>query len=334
MGTTSTALLVRPEGAWIGHVGDSRVYRIRDGHLEQLSFDHSLVWEMARRQKCSPEDLKGIPSNVIVRSLGPEPLVQIDIEGPHPIKAGDIFVLCSDGLSGPLSDQEIGAIASTLPPAEACRLLIDLANLHGGPDNITCIIVRVTEVDGENHARPGSWMDTLFARGPKWYERLPWPLLSLLAGIILAVLAIFLTVNHLPGNVLAFVLGALAMMVGVAGVMLQFRKQAAQKEEPPAVASPPKVYRKVPCAVTRPLLEKLAKAQAQLRDRLQEFGWSADWDAWQQHQKQAEELTEQGRLADAFRESCRALAILTEAIQRSRGKSEVFQPLWEKKTAQ
>src|SRR6202011_4041978 len=75
MGTTTTALLVRPEGAWIGHVGDSRAYRIRNGQIEQLSFDHSLVWEMARRQGKNPEDLQGIPSNVIVRSLGPESTV-------------------------------------------------------------------------------------------------------------------------------------------------------------------------------------------------------------------------------------------------------------------
>src|SRR5437762_11519719 len=71
MGTTATALLVRPEGAWIGHVGDSRAYRVRDGKIEQLSFDHSLVWELARRQRKDPGELQGIPSNVIVRSLGP-----------------------------------------------------------------------------------------------------------------------------------------------------------------------------------------------------------------------------------------------------------------------
>src|SRR4029077_14593744 len=135
--------LLRPDGVWIGHVGDSRAYRIRDGRIEQMSFDHSLVWEMARRHGVDPEGLQGIPSNVIVRSLGPEPLVQVDIEGPHPIQAGDTFVVCSDGLSGPVSDREIGAAVSALAPKEACRFLIDLANLQGGPDNITVIVVKV-----------------------------------------------------------------------------------------------------------------------------------------------------------------------------------------------
>src|SRR5262249_34139994 len=130
MGTTGTALLLRPEGVWIGHVGDSRAYRIRAGQIEQLSFDHSLHWELARRQHINPDKLQGIPSNVIVRSLGPEPLVQVDVEGPHLVCGGDIYVLCSDGLSGPLSDHEIGAIATVLPPAEACRFLVDLANLR------------------------------------------------------------------------------------------------------------------------------------------------------------------------------------------------------------
>src|SRR6185436_2367247 len=90
-GTTGTALVLRPDGAWIGHVGDSRAYRIRGGVIEQLSFDHSLVWELARRQNKNPDDVTGVPSNVIVRSLGPEATVDVDVEGPHPIRSGDTF---------------------------------------------------------------------------------------------------------------------------------------------------------------------------------------------------------------------------------------------------
>ena len=137
MGTTGTALVLRPEGAWIGHVGDSRAYRIRAGQMEQLTFDHSLVWEKAKRAKVRPEEMEGVPHNVIVRSLGPDPDVEVDIRGPHPVEDGDTFLLCSDGLSGPLSDPEMGAVTSVLTPAEACQLLIDLTNLRGGPDNIT-----------------------------------------------------------------------------------------------------------------------------------------------------------------------------------------------------
>src|SRR5262249_43535745 len=143
MGTTGTALVLRPEGAWIGHVGDSRAYRIRAGLVEQLSFDHSLLWELARRQRRSPDELTGIPSNVIVRSLGPDANVQVDVEGPHPLERGDVFLLCSDGLSGQVHDRVIGAVVTALPPAEAVRFLVHMANLQGGPDNTTVIVVRV-----------------------------------------------------------------------------------------------------------------------------------------------------------------------------------------------
>jgi protein phosphatase len=333
MGTTSTALLLRPEGAWVGHVGDSRIYRIRDNHLEQMTFDHSLVWEMARRQKCSPEELKGIPPNVIVRSLGPEPLVQIDIEGPHTVQPGDVFVLCSDGLSGPLSDQEIGAVATMLPPAEACKLLIDLANLHGGPDNITAIIVRVFEVD-RPAAESGSWISTLFQSGPAWHEKFPWPLISLVLGILLALVAILLTINNMSGNVVAFLFAAIALMIGLAGVMFQFRRHALKKEDDHQPLPPPKMYRKVSCAVTRPLVDKLVKAQAMLRERIQVNDWPVEWEVFERHQQQADEFLNKDRLNDAFRETCRALAVLTDAIQRNRNKTEVFQPLWERRSAQ
>ncbi len=73
MGTTSTALVLRPEGAWVGHVGDSRAYRIRDGVAEQLTFDHSWVWEIAKRQGVDPDELGDFKRNVIIRSLGPGP---------------------------------------------------------------------------------------------------------------------------------------------------------------------------------------------------------------------------------------------------------------------
>src|SRR5262249_11599609 len=179
MGTTGTALVLRSEGAWLAHVGDSRAYPIREGQIEQLTFDHSLVWVYARQQRIDPASVQNIPSNVIVRSLGPEPLVQVDIEGPHPVQDGDIYVLCSDGLSGPVSDQEIGAVASTLPPEEACRFLVDLANLRGGPDNITVVIVRVgTPGDGDGKSVRA------VRRGKGLLQIIPWPILALFLGIV------------------------------------------------------------------------------------------------------------------------------------------------------
>lgn len=142
MGTTCSTLLVLPEGAMLAHVGDSRVYRTRGGQLDQLTFDHSLHWELERGKFATAEQLSKAPKNIITRSLGPEPTVEVDIEGPYPIEAGDVFLLCSDGLSGPVKDPEIGAFMSEFHPADACRYLLQLANLRGGADNITVVIVR------------------------------------------------------------------------------------------------------------------------------------------------------------------------------------------------
>src|SRR5207237_4355846 len=136
-----------------------------------------------------PDDVHDIPSNVIHRCLGPEPNVKVDIEGPHPLKDGDIFLLCSDGLSGPVSDPEIGAVASLLPPAEACRFLVDLANLRGGPDNITAMVVRFAGEEETQGQRDTQTRGTKRSLGPRVLAALrwlPWPLALLLLGLVLA----------------------------------------------------------------------------------------------------------------------------------------------------
>ncbi len=144
MGTTCVALALGPQGAVAGHVGDSRLYRIRREQIDQLTFDHSLEWELIRhgRMKANDQLLPEI-KHVITRSVGPEPEVEPEVEGPFPTWPGDIFLLCSDGLTGLVKDAEIGAIVKHLPPAEACRLLVNLANQRGGTDNITVIIASV-----------------------------------------------------------------------------------------------------------------------------------------------------------------------------------------------
>ena len=180
MGTTTTALLLRPEGAWVGHVGDSRVYRIRDGWIEQLSYDHSLLWEYARIKHMDPEDVPGHPQQ------RHPPLPRAGAVGPGgrggtaPVEAGDVFLLCSDGLSGQVTDSEMGAVATVLPPAEACRFLVDLANLRGGPDNITALIVRIPPGPEANGAPASS------PRKPRRLPRPAWWLLALAGGALLA----------------------------------------------------------------------------------------------------------------------------------------------------
>jgi len=146
MGTTASVLLLLPEGAVAGHVGDSRIYRLRQNQLDQITFDHSLLWEMQATGKF-PKNAKlesVVPKNVITRSLGPNSSVKVDLEGPFPIELGDTFLLCSDGLTAKVEDDELGALLASLDSEEAVRVLVDLANLRGGPDNITVLIVKIT----------------------------------------------------------------------------------------------------------------------------------------------------------------------------------------------
>ncbi len=182
MGTTCSCLVLLPCGALAAHVGDSRIYRLRGEKLEQLTFDHSLVWEMAKEGQATEEEVPAyVPKNVITRSLGPHPTVAVDIEGPFPLANGDRYLLCSDGLTGPLKPELVAMVLSALPLADVAQTLVDLANLLGGPDNITVVVAEVVKVSQlgtmeqtqsrtmpsysrpSNNSRSGgdSWLDAL-----------------------------------------------------------------------------------------------------------------------------------------------------------------------------
>jgi protein phosphatase len=333
MGTTATALVLRPEGAWVGHVGDSRAYRVRGGTIEQLSFDHSLIWELARRQKKEPEEMLGIPPNVIVRSLGPEPLVQVDVEGPHPVQPGDIYLLCSDGLSGQVTDREIGAAVSALPPEEACRFLVHLANLQGGPDNITAVVVRVggTPPPGSESAADAALGAAGSPAASTWVGRLrvPWAFLVIAAGIALAFLAVALTYLQAPGGFPAFVLAGLALFGGLVSLMMQHLRDS--RTPPVAVEEPTaQVYRRVACAIDGPLTQRLAQATQALEANVLEKGWPFDAAAYRAHLDRARAAIALDKPQTAFAEQCRALLVLMETVHEQRGRGESFKPLWDR----
>jgi PPM family protein phosphatase len=331
MGTTSTALVLREDVAWIAHVGDSRAYRIRDGVIEQLTYDHSYIWEYARLKNIDPDDVQDFPSNVIHRCLGPQALVQVDVEGPHPVRSGDIFLLCSDGLSGQVDDHEMGVVASLLPPEEACRFLVDLANLRGGPDNITVLVVRVDGSPDRGPSARGS--RTLRLVKPLW-ERVPWPILSLAGGVLLALVAIGLKFAWSDANLLAglvFLLAAGPIVAGVGGLVVQHKQRGFRPPESDDTQEP-RVYRSKPCRLDRPLLEKLSRAEQTLRQRAEEMQWAPDLATYEAHHARAEQLVKSADLPAAFREYCRAMRPLTAALHKHRSKEEVFQPVWDKST--
>jgi protein phosphatase len=149
MGTTVTAARVHDRDVSLGHVGDSRAYRMRDGALEQLTRDHSLVAELQRSGQLSPEAAEHHPQrSIITRALGPEPDVEVDTY-TVPGREGDVFLLCSDGLTGMVSDDEMASIlrrAGSL--ADAADNLIRAANQSGGKDNITVVLFSLADDGG------------------------------------------------------------------------------------------------------------------------------------------------------------------------------------------
>ncbi len=149
MGTTMTVLLVGPEEVTIAHVGDSRAYRLRDGELERLTDDHSLVEELRRQGRLTEEEADEHPQrSIITRALGPEGHVDVDTRTLRG-RDGDVFLLCSDGLTTMIKEPLIAETLRGAPSLhDAGERLIDAANDAGGRDNITVILVRIEDVQG------------------------------------------------------------------------------------------------------------------------------------------------------------------------------------------
>jgi protein phosphatase len=148
MGTTMTAAIVdvESEQVAIGHVGDSRAYRLRRGRLERLTRDHSLVEEMRRKGQITDAQAEDHPQrSIITRALGPEPEVEVDVQ-TVPALDDDVFLLCSDGLTTMLDDEHIARLLTRATSMEAAaRALVDEANRAGGRDNITVLLFRLED---------------------------------------------------------------------------------------------------------------------------------------------------------------------------------------------
>ena len=146
MGTTCTAAVIREKYLYVGHVGDSRAYLIRDGSMAQVTDDHSWVAEQVKRGALTEEEAANSPfRNVITRSLGAAPDVEPDVYHER-LEAGDVLVLCSDGLTGYVDDKTILQIADSCGPSLAALKLVQTACENGGGDNVTVVIVAVRDI--------------------------------------------------------------------------------------------------------------------------------------------------------------------------------------------
>lgn len=309
MGTTGTAIVLLPTGAMVAHVGDSRAYRVRGSSVEQLTFDHSLVWEIrAASQKSDAETPGYISKNIITRSLGPNAVVQIDLEGPYPVQAGDTFLLCSDGLSGQVKDDEIGMVLSCLPPAEAVQALIDLANLRGGPDNITVVVARVLGPQIAQNTKSDEPIATTVSVPP--IHPSMWTLMGVSASAAAAMLAL--------GYPLAALLAFLVTVGTVVAIMLP-RWSAADRRfriENRRFGRGP--YVTCECAPNADLLTRLTDIIQQLRDAAENEQWTVDWTGFERFIAQASSATQSGNLVQAAREYLHAISFLMAQLRQQR----------------
>lgn len=313
MGTTASALVLLPTQAVVAHVGDSRIYRLRGHQLEQLTFDHSLVWEMQAAGQMPGGEVAGfIPKNIITRSLGPHPDVQVDLEGPFPLEPGDTFLLCSDGLSGQLKDEEIGPLLAALEPADVVRVLVDMANLRGGPDNITAIVIRVKSVPAEDADDPPP-------EPSEPQTSAPHPVLwGITALCLLVALALAVTDNFVPALVSVLVGAAsavLALVLNLAGAA----PQEATSLEGPLGSGP---HTSCDCTPNAQSVAMAAALAGQLREATRAEHWTLDWGRFDALGEEAQAALAAGNHKEAVRKHALSISFMMAEVRRQASRKD------------
>jgi protein phosphatase len=249
-----------------------------------------------------------VPKNVITRSLGPNPKVQVDLEGPHPVVSGDAFLMCSDGLSGPVKDEEIGIILGSMPPMEAVRALVDLANLRGGPDNITVIIAKAV---GQAWAQASDDMPRARAE-LRPVNSSVWIALGVAA---LAGLGLLAMQNYIPA--------ALCLVAaGVLGVGALIYRQGGESKGPPM--NGPRLgrgpYTAVVCPPSAEFAQQLADTLRELREAARQADLTFDTEGLNVLLGRAAAGNQTGDYAQAVRYYCQGISFLLAEFKRQ-GKS-------------
>jgi len=311
MGTTASVLVLTPQGALVGHVGDSRVYRLRGQQLEQLTFDHSLQWEL-RSLKIVAEGsdfAKSVPKNVITRSLGPNPNVVVDLEGPFPLQVGDRFLLCSDGLSGQISDGEIGSLLCHLPREEAAGVLVDLANLRGGPDNITLLIVEITGSGAETTKPGGESKNSSRASRPSPGSLTPW--------VVTAVCWLFACILWFADQLIAMMVLALAGGASlVVGLVMHLRDRLPSGQSPAqgrSLGNAP--YASATCSGGDDFISSLTAILSDLREAACESQWLVRWSAFDDLCNKAKAAHQAGDIPAAVRFCAKGISFMMHELR-------------------
>ncbi|MCA9080343.1 MAG: serine/threonine-protein phosphatase [Planctomycetaceae bacterium] len=313
MGTTCDALALTPQGALIGHVGDSRVYRVRRDRVDQLTFDHSLQWEIENLHGTSEGIDLGAHKNVITRSLGPEEEVRVDIEGPYPILPGDTFVLCSDGLSNQVTDPEIGAVVRELSPQQAAKLLIHLANIRGGPDNSTVIVARIGDppanlspmpVEPPAEEDPG-------VLGWGWLGGFWGGLLTLFAG-----LAMIMLEHPVAGAVVASLAAIGLVVLLIAAIRFKRRMRSSRSGDDDSRTLYSRPHRTATALSSKELLESLLQIDAELERAAREDGWAVNWEKHGREHKAAQDAMKAKRFGRGVHDMAKSIDLIMSKLPR------------------
>lgn len=316
MGTTCTALVLCPRGAIVGHVGDSRAYRIRKDRVDQLTFDHSLEWEL-ERQHGSLEGILDLTQhkNVITRSLGPEEVVDVDIEGPFPVQPGDQFLLCTDGVSNQLTDSELGAIVRELPPRVAARLVVHLANIRGGPDNSTVVVAQVGDLPANVPLPPPlvipddrpdlgwSWLIGFWALG---------------MSIVFELAVLWTSRNDQSKQIIGGVLFAFSVagMLALAYAAIKRRQQLRHRDDDATGAHFIRPHRTAVGLSSKQLLDLLQQVDKEVARSAREDGWSVPWEEHDRTVTAAQRAAREKRHSKGIRDLARAIELVMEQLPR------------------
>lgn len=311
MGTTCSVLTILPQGAVCAHIGDSRVYRLTQNRIEQLTFDHSLVWEMrvAGQLTAEEERMGKVPKNVITRSLGPYSECKVDLEGPFPIQVGDTFLLCSDGLTGVVSDTEIGSILANMTPDEAVSVLVDLANLRGGPDNITVIIIKIMHPKMATESNSDAGMLKVNSKKSKLsVSPIVW---AIFAGSLFFTLLFLFNGNWQTSILTGIVAGGSFIFLMIRLIMGAISGQH---------VTPNKRFGKGPytrygCASSAQFAKQLAEMLRKLQEGALRENWTVDWAQLKALTSHAESATNNQDHSTAIRSYGRAVSFLMDQLR-------------------
>jgi protein phosphatase len=254
-----------------------------------------------------------IPKNIITRSLGPHGDVQVDLEGPFALEPGDTFLLCSDGLSGQLKDDEIGAVLASLSPQEAVRVLVDMANLRGGPDNVTAIVVRVLtvppeEADAPNGVEPPT--PPAQSASPVWW--------GLVAVGLLAALA-FAAMHYYVAALVAALVGGICAIAALAQNLIPSGRSGPLSDWGPLGSGPHASHDNLPNAQTVAATAQMAR---QLREASRGEHWTLDWHRFDSLAGEAQAALEAGNCTLAVRSYALSISHIMNEIRRQSARKD------------